>query len=115
AGAVERRHQEIAGAADAIAGEDAAGAVGAVRRWRETHEQQARARIAGAGHRPAPVGLVAIGAPLLLRDTRAVVAQSRTAITLNDRLMYFGQSCQLFSLALGPHPQRVLTLMLRSR
>ena len=43
AGAVQRRHQKVAGAADAVAGEDPAGAVGAVRRRRETDEQQARA------------------------------------------------------------------------
>ena len=43
AGAMERGHQEIARAADAVAGEHAAGAVGAVRRGRETDDQQTRA------------------------------------------------------------------------
>ena len=72
AGAVQRGHQEVAGSADAVAGEDAAGAVGAVRRRREADDQQPRPRIAEAGDRLAPVGVVAIGAPLLARDRRAV-------------------------------------------
>src|SRR6266508_423172 len=39
AGAMERRHQEIPGAASAVAGEDAAGAVGAVRGGGEADDQ----------------------------------------------------------------------------
>ena len=58
AGAMQRRHQEVAGAADAVAGEHAAGAVGAVRRGRQADEQQPRVGIAEARHRAAPVGLV---------------------------------------------------------
>ena len=41
-GAVQRRHQEVARRADAVAGEDAAGAVGAVRRRRQPEDQHAR-------------------------------------------------------------------------
>ena len=36
-------HQKVAGSADAVAGEDAAGAIGAVRRRRQADEQQPRA------------------------------------------------------------------------
>ena len=35
-GALQRRHQEITGRADAVTGEDAAGTIGAVSRRRET-------------------------------------------------------------------------------
>ena len=43
---LQRGHQEVAGGADAVAGEDAAGAVGAVRRGRQAEDQHARLRIA---------------------------------------------------------------------
>ena len=69
--AMQRRHQEVAGAAVAIAGEHAAGAIGAMRRGREADEQQTRRRIAEAGHRPAPIGVVAVGA----RFSRAICRQ----------------------------------------
>ena len=49
--AMERRHQEIARAAGAVAGEDAAGAVGAVRRRRQPDDEQPRA---GDRRIPAP-------------------------------------------------------------
>ena len=84
AGAMQRRHQEVARAADAVAGEHAAGPVGAVRGRREADDEQPGARIAEAGNRPGPVGLVAIRAPLLASDARAVRAQARTALAGDD-------------------------------
>ena len=54
-GAVEAGEQEVAGA---VAGEDAAGAVAAVRGGGEAHDQEPRPRVAEAGHGPAPVLLV---------------------------------------------------------
>ena len=50
--AVQRGEQEVA---RAVAGEHAAGAVGAVRRRRQAEDQHARVGIAEAGDRPAPV------------------------------------------------------------
>src|SRR5229473_2360618 len=58
-GAVERRHEEVARAADAVAGEHAPRPVRAVRRRSETEDQQPRARIAEAWNRLGPVRLVA--------------------------------------------------------
>ena len=81
---MQRRHQEIAGAADAVAGEDAPGAIRAVRRRRQPDQQQPRPRIAEARHRPAPVDVVAIRAPLLDRNLRAVLTQSWTALAGDD-------------------------------
>ena len=63
----------------AVAGEHAARPVGAVRGRRETDEQQARVRVAEAGHGPAPVRVVAMRALLLARHGRQYVAQARTA------------------------------------
>jgi hypothetical protein len=42
------------------------------------------ARIAEAGYGPAPVRLVAEGPPFFAGDTRAVIAQARAAIALDD-------------------------------
>src|SRR5262249_43735624 len=84
AGAMERGHQKVARAAGAVTGEDATGAVGAVRGRREADEQQARAGIAEARHRSSPVGLVLERAPLLARDARAAGAQARAAIARDD-------------------------------
>ncbi len=81
AGTMQRRHEEVAGAADAVAGEDAPRAIGAVRRGRQPDEQHPRIRIAKAGHRPAPIGLCPVGALLLMCDRPAVRAQARTAFT----------------------------------
>ena len=57
AGVVQRAHQEVAGT---VAGEHAAGPVAAVRGRREADDQQPGGRVAEAGHRAAPVGLVAV-------------------------------------------------------
>src|SRR5919201_6434757 len=81
---MQRRHQEIAGTADAVAGEHAAGAVRAVRRRREADEQQARVGITEPGYGPAPVDLIAKRAPLLPRNPRAVVAEPRAEFAGDD-------------------------------
>ena len=56
---MQRRVQPLA---RAVAGEHAAGAVGAVRRRREADDDDPRRRIAEARHRPRPVALAAIAA-----------------------------------------------------
>ena len=81
-GGVERGGQEIA---RAVAGEDAAGPVRAVRRGRQADQQQARVRIAEPRHRPAPVDVVAVGGLLLARDARAVAPQARAVLAGDDR------------------------------
>ena len=92
-GAMERSHQEVAGSADAVSGEDAARTVRAVRRRRKTNDQQARQRIAESRNRPAPVDVIAIGAPLRPRNVPAVCAQTRAASAGSDLFLYFLQSC----------------------
>src|SRR4051794_18339484 len=56
AGAMQAGIQPVAGA---IAGEDASGAVGAVRCRRQSHEEHAGVTIAETGYRFAPVNLIA--------------------------------------------------------
>src|SRR5262245_19686244 len=92
--AVQSGHQEIPGAADAVAGEHAAGPVGAARRGSETDDEQARAGIAEAGNRFAPIEIVAVGAPLFARDLSAVSAKPRTAIAADDRVARLGKGKQ---------------------
>lgn len=84
AGVVHRPHQEIARAAGSVAGEDAAGAVGAVRRGRQANDQQTCARVAKTGHRLAPIDIVAVRGFLLNGDALTVRAQPRAALTGND-------------------------------
>src|SRR5262245_14557230 len=72
----EGGHQEVARPAGAIAGEDAPGAIGAMRRWRETDERNPRARIAKPRHRPAPIRLVPECGALFARDPRTELAQT---------------------------------------
>src|SRR5262249_7494656 len=67
-GPVEGAEQPVAGP---VTGEDAAGPVPTVRRRREPDDEQARGRIAEAGHRPAPVLLVPICSPSLASDLLA--------------------------------------------
>ena len=74
---MKRGHQEIARTADAVAGEDAPGAVGAVRGRRQADEQQARARIAEAGHRPAPSSVSSRKARRFSRPMRWQYSRSR--------------------------------------
>src|SRR5262245_23372732 len=88
AGAMERTHQEIARAADAVACEHTAGSVSAMRGRRKPDDQQARARVAETGHGAAPVDFVAKGATLLARDARAVLAQTWAPFARDDGLAH---------------------------
>jgi hypothetical protein len=78
---VQRAEQPVA---RAIAREHAPGAVAAVRRRREAEHVHACARVAEAGHGPAPVVLVAEGGPLLARDPLAPLDQARAAPAPDD-------------------------------
>ena len=85
AGAMERRHQEVAGAAGAVAGENTAGAIRAVGRRRKADDQHSRVGISEAWNRTRPVRLVAIRAPFFTTDLLAVLPQPWTAFAGNDR------------------------------
>ena len=78
--AVKCRHQEVARAADTIAREHAARAVGAMAAGARPTSSM-RVRIAKARNRAAPVGLGPVGALLLLRDGPAACTQARTTFT----------------------------------
>jgi hypothetical protein len=80
---IERRHQEVT---RAVAREDAAGSVGAVRGGRETDDQQPRRGIAEARDRTSPVHLVAVRAFLFESDAAAVLPQTRTTIAGDNRV-----------------------------
>src|SRR5262249_10316170 len=70
--------------ARAIAGEDAAGAVAAVRGGRQADDDQARARVAEAGQRPPPIVLAGERGALLARHSLAPRDQPRALSTLDD-------------------------------
>ena len=70
--------------ARAVAGEDAAGAVAAVRRGREPGDSTRACGIAEARDRPAPVLLVAERGPLLARDVLAPVDEAGARPALDD-------------------------------
>ena len=86
AGAVERPHQEVAGAERAIAGENPARPVGAVRGGREAEDQQSRVRIAEAGHRTAPIDVILVCAALGVSYLGAVAPKAWAAVAGDDRL-----------------------------
>ena len=67
-----------------VAGEDAAGAVAAVRRGREADQQDPRVGVAEARHRPAPVRLVAEPGDLLAGDLLAPLDEPRAATADDD-------------------------------
>jgi len=71
--------------ARAVAGEDAAGAVGAVGGGGQADQQEARVGIAEAGDGLAPVDVVAMGRLLVPGDLRAVAAQARAVLAGDDR------------------------------
>ena len=81
---MQRREQEVA---RAVAGEDPAGPVAAVRGRREPEDQHARGGIAEPLHRPAPVVPVAERRPLLARHLLAPLDQPRAAAAVDDRLI----------------------------
>jgi len=74
---------EVAGA---VAGEVAAGAVGAVRTGGEADDEHAGIGVAEAGDRTRPVGLVAVGGTAVLADAGAVLAQAGAEFARNDGL-----------------------------
>src|SRR4029453_4802770 len=84
AGGVQRLEEEIAAA---VAGEQPAGAVAAVRGRSEADDPQASAAVAEPGQRAAPIFLVLIRAALVARHLFAVRDQPRTAATRNDRTL----------------------------
>src|SRR6266849_6606559 len=83
-GAVERRHEEVARAAGAVAGEHAPRPVRAMCCRGETEDQQPRARIAEAWNRLGPVRLVAERSALFAPDPLAMLAQPRAAMAGDD-------------------------------
>jgi hypothetical protein len=92
AGAVHRPHEEIAGAADAVARKDAAGPIRAVRGGRQPEHEDPRTRIAEPRDRAAPVGVLSKRRALLPRDPLAVLAQPRTAVAGDDAAVNGEQS-----------------------
>lgn len=81
AGFVEGAEEEVAGA---VAGEDAAGAVGAVGSGGEAEDEDARGGVAEAGDGAAPIGLGLVGAALDFGDVLAVLAQAGTEVAGGD-------------------------------
>ena len=78
---MKRCPQEVA---RRVAGEDPAGPVPAVRRRREADDQDPRIGVAKAGHRPAPVRLVAEPGNLLARYLFAPGDEPRTPAAHDD-------------------------------
>ena len=97
AGAVQHAIEKMTGA---IAGERAAGAVGAMRARRQAEDQHPRVHIAEARHRLGPIVAVAVGAALLTPDLLAIFNQPRTAgagdefaIQLNESSSHLNLHC----------------------
>ena len=74
-GFVENPVEDVAGA---VAGEHTAGSVGTVSARGESQNQDACSRVAEGRDGESPVGLVAVGAALELRDFRRMPAQAGT-------------------------------------
>jgi hypothetical protein len=88
---MHRAHQEIARAARAVAGEDAARAIRAMRRGRQADNQQTRVRITKTRHRFAPIDVVTVRGFLLYGDALTVRAQALAALARNDVALNVGQ------------------------
>src|SRR5262245_9268222 len=73
--------------AAAIAGEHAAGAVGAVGGWSEADDQEVGLRRAEVRHGTAPIIVVQKGPPLFGCDLPAILAQPRAALAGDDLLI----------------------------
>jgi hypothetical protein len=84
---MERRHQKVAAAAAAIAGEHATCAIGAVSRRREAHKEHASGRIAEAWHRPAPVRLVAIRSTFVAGNLPTIRTKAGTVLASDNRVV----------------------------
>ena len=85
---MQRAEQKVA---RAVAGEDPAGAIAAVRRGRQSDDQNPSRRVAESGHRTPPVGLGAIGGALLTRGLLPPRHQSRAASAVHDALLQLGE------------------------
>ncbi len=81
AGFVESAEEKIAGA---VAGEDAAGAVGTVGSGGEAEDEEAGGGVAEAGDGAAPVGLRLVGAAFDYGDVGAVFAETGALVTGDD-------------------------------
>src|SRR5262249_46338428 len=90
-GAMQRRHQKVAGSSDAIAGKDPPGTVGAVGGGRETDEQETGPRIAESRNRFTPVDVVAKRAAPGPGDRGAIRPKSRAPLAGNDALAHDAQ------------------------
>ena len=78
---IEDGVHEVAGA---VTGEDAASAVGSVSAGSQAEDEDAGARIAEAGDRAGPVGLVPIGTAFGFSDGSAVVSEARAKFARDD-------------------------------
>ena len=105
AGAMQCRHEEVARAADPIAREHAAGPIGAVGGRREADDQQPGEGIAEAGNRPGPVDVVAVHAPLLASDARAVGTQTGTPFAGDDLIVNRLQAGSVLHPPVRPAPK----------
>lgn len=68
-----------------IAGERTPCAVSSMRTGSKTKDEHPCARVAKAGNRPSPVGLVLVSTSPGFADAAAVVAEARTALAIDDR------------------------------
>lgn len=84
AGLVEHAVQDVAGA---VAGEHAAGAVGAMGSGGEAEDEDAGVGVAERGDGASPIGLITVGAALEFRNFRSVRAEAGTAATSYDFLL----------------------------
>ena len=62
-------------------------AIGAVSGGREADKQQASRRIAETRHRPAPVGVVAIGPAFIAGNLPTICTKARTALASDNRVV----------------------------
>src|SRR5258706_3443973 len=94
-GAMKRRHQKVAGAADAVAGEHAARAIRAMCGRRQSEDEEARERIAESGNGTSPVRLGQIRAAFFACDTLTVRSQPRASLARDDARADVHQVCRL--------------------
>ena len=78
---VEDGVHEVAGT---VAGEDAAGTICPMRAGSKAENKDPCSRVAEAGDRTGPVGLIPIGTALGIADGAAIVAKAGTAFARND-------------------------------
>ena len=84
---VQRAHQKVSRPSRTVAGEHAAGAIGAMRRRGEADEKDTRVRVAEAWYRSSPIRLIAKRGLLDCGNLPTVLAQARAALTRDDRLV----------------------------